>query len=110
MTIHEHGTPFCVRQVSKFSIFFSFQPLQIILTNVPRHSPYNVHLRYPANVQANSTPANAPPGALHPDAPGPFDPIAPLSGQMKDLGIEQKDMLDARLDAVSRGKESILGS
>jgi len=29
---------------------------------------------------------------------------------MKDLGIEQKDMLDARLDAVSRGKESILGT
>jgi len=53
---------------------------------------------------------NAPPGALHPDAPGPFDPITPLSGQMKDLAIEQKDMLDARLDAVSRGKESILGS
>jgi hypothetical protein len=106
MTILEHGTPFSV--LVKYQNIF--KTLQIILTNVPCYSPYNVHLRYPANVQANSTSANAPPGALHPDAPGPFDPITPLSGQMKDLAIEQKDMLDARLDAVSRGKESILGS
>lgn len=70
------------------------------------YSPYHVALPNSLRQTIGNPPADAPPGALLPNAPGPLDPLV---DDMNELTLNRQQQLRARLDADSRGHESIYG-
>jgi hypothetical protein len=91
-----------------YSIFsrstFSFRGRVSVANILPcvSHSPYAAHLHPPLDMRVGP---NAPPGALPADLPGAFEGMS--VEQMNELGIAKRQIVRDRLEAESRGHESI---
>ena len=74
-----------------------------MLISGPDSSPHAVHMHPPA--MPGQGPPPGPPGALNPDAPGQTDAI-PIH-QMNEMYMLQQQSISDRLEAESRGYDSV---
>lgn len=69
------------------------------------HSPYAAHSHPPPTYDSST--AQGPPGALSPDAPTPTQALS--TEKVNELYMNHKQALADRLEADSRGHDSVFG-
>ena len=74
-----------------------------MLTKSIQSSPNAAHMHPP--LSPGQGPPQGPPGALSPGAPGPTDPMA--INQMNEMYMQQRQGVNDRLEADSRGYDTV---